>query len=69
MSNDLHTCECGSSNIDVEWEENEEQTSWSFSMSYLEYYVECYDCGKVGKSAPSYELSVRNWNNGCMSTE
>ena len=69
MGNDLHTCKCGSNNLEVEWEEFEEQTSWSFSMSYLEYYVECYDCGATGKSAPSYDLAVRNWNKDCTNTE
>ena len=69
MSNDLHMCKCGSNNLEVEWEEFEEQVSYSFSLPYMEYYVECYECGKVGKNAPSYELAVRNWNKGCMSTE
>ena len=69
MGNDLHTCKCGSSNLEVEWEEFEEQTGYSFSMPYLEYYVECYDCGATGKKAPSYDLAVRNWNKDCTNTE
>ena len=63
MGNDLQNCKCGSSNLEVEWEEFEEQTGYTFSMPYLEYYVECYDCGATGKKAPSYDLAVRNWNN------
>ena len=69
MGNDLHKCKCGSSNLEVEWEEFEEQTGYSFSMPYLEYYVECYDCGATGKTAPSYDLAVRNWNKGCTNIE
>jgi len=69
MGNDLHKCKCGSSNLEVEWEEFEEQTGYSFSMPYLEYYVECYDCGATGKTAPSYDLAVRNWNKDCTSIE
>jgi len=69
MGNDLHTCKCGSSNLEVEWEEFEEQTGYSFSMPYLEYYVECYDCGATGKKAPSYDLAVRNWNKDCTNIE
>ena len=69
MGNDLHKCKCGSSNLEVEWEEFEEQTGYSFSMPYLEYYVECYDCGATGKKAPSYDLAVRNWNKDCTNTE
>ena len=69
MNNDLQKCKCGSSNLEVEWEEFEEQTSWSFSTSYLEYHVECYDCGATGKLAPSYDLAVRNWNKDCTNIE
>ena len=69
MGSNLQNCKCGSSNLEVEWEEFEEQTSWSFSTSYLEYHVECYDCGATGKSAPSYDLAVRNWNKDCTNTE
>ena len=62
-------CSCGSCNVEVDWEEFEEQVSYSFSTSYLEYYVECYDCGATGKKAPSYDLAVRNWNKDCTNTE
>ena len=43
MGNDLQNCKCGSSNLEVEWEELEEQVGFTGSISYLEYYVECYD--------------------------
>ena len=69
MGNDLQNCKCGSSNLEVEWEEFEEQTGYTFSMPYLEYYVECYDCGATGKKALSYDLAVRNWNKDCTNTE
>ena len=69
MGISLHTCKCGSNNLEVEWEEFEEQVSYSFSMPYLEYYVECCDCGATGKKAPSYDLAVRNWNKDCTNTE
>ena len=70
MGNDLHTCwNCGSNNLEVEWEEFEEQVSYSFSLPYLEYYVECYGCGVTGKPGPSYDLAVRNWNKDCTNTE
>jgi len=69
MVNDLQNCKCGSSNLEVEWEEFEEQTGYTFSMPYLEYYVECYDCGATGKKALSYDLAVRNWNKDCTNTE
>ena len=49
MDNDLQNCKCGSSNLEVEWEELEEQVGFTGSISYLEYYVECYDCGATGK--------------------
>ncbi len=64
MGNDLQNCKCGSSNLEVEWEEHEEGIGFT-GFSYLEFHVECYDCGATGKSAPSYDLAVRNWNKGC----
>ena len=70
MGDDLHTCKCGSSNLEVEWEEFAEEIGFAgSSVSYLEYYVECYDCGATGKSAPSYDLAVRNWNKDCTNIE
>ncbi len=70
MGNDLQNCKCGSSNLEVEWEEFAEEIGFAgSSVSYLEYYVECYDCGATGKSAPSYDLAVRNWNKDCTNTE
>jgi hypothetical protein len=70
MGSNLQNCECGSSNLEVEWEEFEEGVGFAgSSVSYLEYYVECYDCGATGKSAPSYDLAVRNWNKDCTNTE
>lgn len=65
MGNDLQNCKCGSSNLEVEWEEFEEGIGFGGSVSYLEYHVECYDCGATGKTAPSYDLAVRNWNKDC----
>jgi len=69
MQNDIQNCKCGSSNVEVEWEEFEEQSGWSISTSFLEYHVECYDCGSAGDSAPSYDLAVRNWNKDCTNIE
>ena len=69
MGNDLHTCKCGSNNLEVEWEEFEELPSSSFLLSYFEYYVQCCDCAAPGKKAPSYDLAVRNWNKDCTNTE
>lgn len=69
MSNNLHNCKCGSNNIEVEWEEFEEPVSYLSSLPFLEYYVECYECGKTGKPAPSYDLAVRNWNKDCTNIE
>ena len=65
----IFDCICGSNNLEVDWEEFEEQVSYSISTSYLEYYVECHDCGFTGKPAPSYDLAVRNWNKDCTNTE
>ena len=65
MGNNLQKCKCGSSNLEVEWEEFEENDEWPGTVSYLEYHVECYDCGTTGKTAPSYDLAVRNWNKDC----
>lgn len=67
---DLHTCfNCGGNNLEVNWEEFEEQVSYSNSIPYLEYYVECYGCGVTGKPGPSYDLAVRNWNKDCIGIE
>ena len=69
MDNNLQNCKCGSSNLEVEWEEFEEQSGWSISTSILEYHVECYDCGNIGVAAPSIDLAIRNWNKGCTNIE
>lgn len=65
----IFDCICGSNNLEVNWEEFEEQVSYSVSIPYLEYYVECYGCGITGKPGPSYDLAVRNWNKDCTNTE
>ena len=66
MGNDLQNCKCGSSNLEVEWDD--EGLPEEYAMT-KEYHVECYDCGATGKSAPSYDLAVRNWNKDCTNIE
>ena len=36
---------------------------------YIEYYVECYECGNVGESSQVFDSAVRNWNEDCTNTE
>ena len=68
MVNDIENCRCGSRNLQVEWFQIRSGMFGSYTY-YLEYYVECYDCGNVGESSQAFDSAVRNWNEDCTSTE
>jgi len=59
MKEKVSDCQCGSCNVEIEW--NDEGLLDEYLLT-KEYFVECYSCGKTGKSAPSYDLAIRNWN-------